>query len=767
MDCMRDEFKKGTVLNDRFEMVAPLNQGSFGMVFLAKDLETDNQVAVKCITKSSMIEQSAMYNNESESCDELECHTRLGNHGNIVNLVTSFESKSHVFLVLEYCPMGDLYEAIRCDRGPLQTENVREFMLQLIDAVEYMHSKGLYHRDIKPENIFLTQNGHVKLGDFGLATTNAISHEACVGSDRYMAPEQYDPPSTGYSPAQADIWSVGICLLNVLFAKNPFVTPTQSDAVFSDFIRDRQSLFDVFPNLSQDAFDVLKAALCLDPEKRSLAEVRRAVLRAVSFTTDDDDIFDGFCTEDRSNVAGTTADREPLRTPSIQSPLVSQAESFPWKKALQSTPQKNGGRQLSAIPDDDDDEDLFAPSEDELGTSWFTAAHPGTSVDSDAASLEMGHQHLNFAAPAAVPKPNQLSESVPVRPKLVPTVSQIFGKCSDIYSKSWSDLWDEEEELESLTLRERQAQNARTYSQESCKGKNDSSNNNNGDVSSGSDSDDSSASSTSSSASSSCSASSPSAEVPPVLMDVPASVVNARAGTPHDGNNQATAASVAVASGTTTTTSTTTNTAATHRSAPIPTPRPRRNLENQSLPCHGLSKTQQAQQAQQQLRSPPKEPSMDQWAALGNRRRNCSRQARDVTGTPARPMVRLQKKQSMNDNWRHQGPPLPASWAGGYSLPASAVASDDKATQAALNELHPLFGGHAQHHYKERKQAHAHVNAYAAHGHKSELEQYWRHDPFATIKPRKTGRPAVDYWAGNHSSDEEFDFVGGWQDLHI
>ncbi|KAI5296933.1 hypothetical protein KEM56_005208, partial [Ascosphaera pollenicola] len=280
-------------------------------------------------------------------------------------------------------------------------------------------------------------NGNIKLGDFGLATVNSISHEACVGSDRYMAPEQYDPPSTGYSPAAADIWSVGICLLNVLFAKNPFVTPTQSDAVFSDFTCNRQSLFDVFPNLSQDTFDILSAALCLDPEQRSLSAVKQAVLRAVSFTTDDD-ILDDFCTEDRS-VAGTTADREPLRTPSIQSPMLGQAESFPWKKALQSTPQK--GRQLSAIPDADD-EDLFAPSEDELGTSWFTAAGPGTSVDSDATSLGVGmdSRMMGTAAP--------IRESATVRPKLVPTVSQIFGKNSDIYSKSWSDLWDEEEELE-------------------------------------------------------------------------------------------------------------------------------------------------------------------------------------------------------------------------------------------------------------------------------------------------------------------------------
>ncbi|KAI5284492.1 hypothetical protein KEM54_001292 [Ascosphaera aggregata] len=745
MDCLREEFTKGMVLNDRFETVAPLNQGSFGMVFLARDRETGNQVAIKCINRSTISEQPMT--TDSETCDELECHTLLGNHRNIVNLVTSFETSSHIFLVLEYCPMGDLYEAIRLDRGPLQTENVRDFMLQLIDAVEYMHSKGLYHRDIKPENIFLTQNGDVKLGDFGLATTHSISFEACVGSDRYMAPEQYDPPSTGYSPAAADIWSVGICLLNVLFAKNPFVTPTQSDVLFADFTRDRQSLFDVFPNLSQDTFDILSAALCLDPTKRSLSEVRQAVLRAVTFTTDDD-ILDDFCTEDRSNVAGTTADREPLRTPSIQSPMVSQVESssFPWAKALQSTPQK-AGRQLSVIPDNNDEdtysEDLFAPSESELGTSWFTV-QPGTSVASDFTSPPPPPP-TSTAASAAPMKTSQqkrapISESVPVRPKLVPTVSQLFGKSSDIYSKSWSDLWEEEEELECLALRERQAQNARTYSQDSLKNKV---------VSSPPEIDSDESSSSSSSSSSSVSSSllllSSSAEMSPVLLDVSASVVDARATTPHvqhqphqqsesESQSQQTqmqsqkkqqqqqqpqqqeqerAQSV-------------------ERSAPISTPRPdHRSLENQLFSHQGetaqppsssssssfsmLSKTHQATSASAATppppppRSPPKEPSMDQWAALGNRRRNCSKQARrgdattittpttTVTLSPAKPMMMstansLHKKQSMNDNWR-QGP-LPASWAGDYHHHQMMGTCQDK----SLCDVNLLTTGGGNHH---------------------------------------------------------------------
>ena len=61
----------------------------------------------------------------------------------------------------------------------------------------------------------------MKLGDFGLVTTEAWSYEASVGSDRYMAPEQYDPGDNGYAPAKADLWAIGICLLNVLFSRNP------------------------------------------------------------------------------------------------------------------------------------------------------------------------------------------------------------------------------------------------------------------------------------------------------------------------------------------------------------------------------------------------------------------------------------------------------------------------------------------------------------------------------------------------------------------
>lgn len=444
MESLKTKFVAGQILDGRFRTMAPLNHGSFGIVFVATDIQTGQDVAIKCISRTSF----------TDSFEELECHRRLPYHPNLVNLIHSFETDTHVYLVLEYCANGDLYEAIRLNRGPLETEHVRDFMLQLISAVEFMHANGMYHRDIKPENIFLTQDGSMKLGDLGLATRNTWCHEACVGSDRYMAPEQYDPATTGYSPAQADLWAVGICLLNVLFARNPFVMPAETDVLFADYVRDRQSLFDIFPNMSQDTFEILRHALALDPEKRSLSAIREGILRTLSFTTDDEPL-DEFCTDDRE-VVPASANREPLRTPSIQSPHVNQGDSFPWAKALQASPPQPV-RQLSAIPDNDSySEDLF-PASETAGTSWYTL-HQGTpSVESVLDStLGESYKSTTFHKPDATQHYPPPSDPVPITGSLpshankrLPTLSMVFGRNkNDKISKSWCDLWDEEEEEE-------------------------------------------------------------------------------------------------------------------------------------------------------------------------------------------------------------------------------------------------------------------------------------------------------------------------------
>jgi len=465
---MKNHFVAGMVLDGRYESISPLNHGSFGMVFLAKDTATGEHVAIKCLSKVASAKDSSAIGVDEDSV-ELACHDRLGHHPNIVNLIRSFETKAHMYLVLEYCSMGDLYEAIRLGRGPLETENVREFMLQLISALAFMHSKGLYHRDIKPENIFLAHDGSMKLGDLGLATTEGWSHEASVGSDRYMAPEQYDPQDNGYSPAKADTWAIGICLLNVLFSRNPFITPTESDVLFADFARDNKSLFDIFPNMSDDTFDVLAPAMAIDPAKRSLFAVRQALEKVASFTTDGD-VMDDFCTE-AHEVAPASAHREPLRTPSISSLQVDQGGAFPWSKALHMSPPRQG-RQLSAIPDTESyTEDLFAASEQDRN-SWYSMAQNSSMTSGLDSTLGASFKSmkLNPPVPRNLPrsKPVAVPSSLPAR---VANLSSIFGKKDSTVSKSWTDIWDEDEEddfvEEETALVKRREQNGRTWSQES------------------------------------------------------------------------------------------------------------------------------------------------------------------------------------------------------------------------------------------------------------------------------------------------------------
>ena len=476
MECMKDKFTNGVVLDGRFETLSPLNHGSFGMVFMARDLHTDEHVAIKVLTKKAAVAECDSSFAVDERSEELACHAHLGAHRNIVNLIHSFETDAHVYLVLEFCSRGDLYGAIRAGTGPLETEHVRQFMLELVDAVAYIHSKGLYHRDIKPENIFLTQSGQMKLGDFGLATSEKWTYETAVGSDRYMSPEQYDSAGAGYCPEQADIWAIGICLLNILFSRNPFTAPTELDPLFLDFSRDKQSLFDVFPTMSQDTYEVIAQCMSLDPRKRSLAGAREALERAVSFTTIDEDM-DEFHSAERQIVPSGA--REPLRTPSIQSPMVDNG-SFPWAKALHASPPQHF-RQLSVIPDTESyhSEDLF-PSSEESNKDWFSVYEQTPSMASmldSSLGASLSSIAIRRAAKNGPPKASltPISGSLPItmtKPRLQPTMSSVFGRKSDMVSKSWSDLWDEdieEEEEEAEQLKARQIQNARTYSHDSVK----------------------------------------------------------------------------------------------------------------------------------------------------------------------------------------------------------------------------------------------------------------------------------------------------------
>jgi len=361
----------------RYTILDTLNQGSYGIVVLARDAHTQSHVAIKCLTKAPSSDAA-----NDEPCpfyrQELHYHSLLAQHDqslpgaeNIVRCLDAFETPQNAFLVLEYCDLGDLYENIMQGRIPRDTQTVKDMMLQLINAVEYCHSAGIYHRDIKPENILMTvmDDGSgrplLKLGDFGLATHDEWTIDVGTGSDRYMAPEQYENIHDGYSPEKADIWAVGCCLLNLVFSRNPFKAPSTSDPIFADYVRDPMSLCDVFPTMSNDTFEVLRHALAVDPTKRDLEKVRQAMENLLNFTDSeaaDDELenqqTDFTCYADEP-ITCTVFNRAPLRTPSLaqNTPFFSgpvDGTPFPWASALKKP--VNTITKIEESEDEDDDE---------------------------------------------------------------------------------------------------------------------------------------------------------------------------------------------------------------------------------------------------------------------------------------------------------------------------------------------------------------------------------------------------------------------------
>ncbi|PRT52537.1 Serine/threonine-protein kinase KSP1 [Wickerhamiella sorbophila] len=358
------------ILNDKYEIITTINKGSYGVVSLVKDISSGEHYAAKCISKhrpdrsrfASLATNRLLSENPSDNLSnctsnyalsdaqsiidgryEIQVHNLIGKHPNIVSLVDHFELDDNLYLILEYCTGGDLYEAIRSGGDIFYPhQRIRDLMNQLIDVVEFCHGLNIYHRDIKPENILISADGLFKLTDWGLATSELNCTEFEVGSRQYMAPECFGTTAESYNAAAADIWALGICLLNVLFERNPFKVANQSDRLFTDFAASRESLFDIFPSMSQDVFAVLRHCLTIDPQNRSLSGMRKALAEVRIWSTEEE--FELIASDnefeppevDVMNIT-TEADRPPLRVPTALGVSLTPIKGK-WDLRMQFTP---------------------------------------------------------------------------------------------------------------------------------------------------------------------------------------------------------------------------------------------------------------------------------------------------------------------------------------------------------------------------------------------------------------------------------------------
>lgn len=146
-------------------------------------------------------------------------------HPNIINFNVSFIERNELFIVLELADGGDLSKLIRYfqkKKRLMPEQIILKYFTQVCSAVEYIHGKRILHRDIKPANIFMTSNGCVKLGDFGLGrffSQNTRDAHSLVGTVYYMSPERIQ--ESGYS-FSSDVWSLGCVLYELITLNSPF-----------------------------------------------------------------------------------------------------------------------------------------------------------------------------------------------------------------------------------------------------------------------------------------------------------------------------------------------------------------------------------------------------------------------------------------------------------------------------------------------------------------------------------------------------------------
>ncbi|KAK2995994.1 hypothetical protein RJ640_017358 [Escallonia rubra] len=210
--------KKGTILMQKYELGRLLGQGTFAKVYHGRNLKTGHGVAVKIIDKEKVMKVGLI-----EQIKREISVMRLVKHPNVVQLYEVMASKTKIYFAMEYVKGGELFNKVA--KGRLKEEVARKYFQQLIAAVDFCHSRGVYHRDLKPENLLLDESGNLKVSDFGLSALfeskrqDGLLHTTC-GTPAYVAPEVIS--KRGYDGEKADIWSCGVILFVLLAGFLPF-----------------------------------------------------------------------------------------------------------------------------------------------------------------------------------------------------------------------------------------------------------------------------------------------------------------------------------------------------------------------------------------------------------------------------------------------------------------------------------------------------------------------------------------------------------------
>ncbi|CAK63641.1 unnamed protein product (macronuclear) [Paramecium tetraurelia] len=224
-----------------------LGKGAYGIVLLAKTLNSGKQFDAKIINKKSLSPTDIV-----NLRNEINIQSKLS-HANIVSMVDACEDNDYLYMLLEYCNGGCLFTNMQLN-GPLNEEKAYKYFVQIVQAVQYLHSNKILHRDIKLSNLLLDKEDQIKLADFTWSTSLSLGYSSpqICGTTEEMPPEVI---KKGFQNQKLDIWSLGIVLYEKLHNDLP-----------------KNGQFFLKQGISEECKQLMKQMLEVDMAKRPSAE---------------------------------------------------------------------------------------------------------------------------------------------------------------------------------------------------------------------------------------------------------------------------------------------------------------------------------------------------------------------------------------------------------------------------------------------------------------------------------------------------------------
>ncbi|MBN1286450.1 MAG: serine/threonine protein kinase [Anaerolineae bacterium] len=280
------------LLNNRYRLLAQHGAGGMAVIYKAQDIALDRLVAVK-ILRPSLTKDEAFLNRFRQ---EARAAARLDRHPNLVTVHDFGQDGSTYYMVMEFVEGQDLKRLIRAE-APFRVERALDIAVQVCAGVGYAHRANLVHADVKPQNVLVTEEGIVKVTDFGIArafTTSLPGPEQRLsvvwGSPHYFAPEQAQ--GTPPSPA-SDVYAIGVMLFEMLTGRLPFVGKDHNELAMAHVHEQPPFASDLNPQVPHNLSRIIHKIMSKEPSARyrtadQLGRILAGYLKRSEHTTDGD-----------------------------------------------------------------------------------------------------------------------------------------------------------------------------------------------------------------------------------------------------------------------------------------------------------------------------------------------------------------------------------------------------------------------------------------------------------------------------------------------